>query len=333
MGIYVDYQLAYEGTEEDLLLKLNALRRRVDELAGARVGSIRRIEPVLSIPVLMLVEKMGLPLPEVVRERVAMLREDEGASQLCIEMDLLVMSGLPKRLLRRWHRQAERLLAREELWEPELYPKFIRHGVNSRRGVEALEELPDTPNDPFYGLTIQRDAIHHLIVDALHRYAYALIIDPGEGSETVDLTFSTYRSDTTSLWIGTGFTKTQYARDLCRAHQNVVAILDLLQEAGLLLRAHDNSGYYKHRDWEKAKRRIAAELALTGIAGSLMGGLVREIAGPGARVETVVDNADSAFDRLEALDVSPEDVAEGLRQAREAADEDDDPESEDGADE
>lgn len=49
-------------------------------------------------------------------------------------------------------------------------------------------------------------------------------------------------------WIGSTFTKTQYAKDFVKAHLSVIKILDFCNEIGILKDVFDEGGYWDTRD-------------------------------------------------------------------------------------
>src|SRR5438132_12884481 len=70
MGIYIDYTLRAEGSEESVRGRLEAVRRRCLDLPLKAVGDVLRVEPVYNGITIMLYESEGLTLPEAIAERV-----------------------------------------------------------------------------------------------------------------------------------------------------------------------------------------------------------------------------------------------------------------------
>jgi len=316
MGIFVDWKLAFEGDDEQLLLHLNRARSRIRKLPGVEVSEITRVDPVISPMILMTVEQHNLPIPPVVAERLRPIQEGSRDDQIeMLSFETFGWGNELKELQERWARPQFDLRNTTDLWRAEDYPAWIREGWKQPGMVYVRECLDEKPEDEsFNGVTMNRGVILSVFADALLRYGYLFHVNPGEGSEWVSVALSAYRQEEKApLFIGRGSAKTQYATNLEQAHRNVVETLDALQEEGLLLAAGDNSGYLEHRDWQKARRRIAAELAFTGLIGGSMTSLVRKAVGdPEADVRSVINNAATAFDRIEDMGVSTAEAFEAL---------------------
>src|SRR5260370_31026283 len=102
------------------------------------------------------------------------------------------------------------------------------------------------------------------------RYGYLMILDPGEGSETVHLGLTALRREGVPMWLGSGFTKTQYASHFTTAHENVCRILDEAREVGLLYKARDTCGFYRHRSWKKAAPIVNQETTFAHVMGQML---------------------------------------------------------------
>lgn len=133
------------------------------------------------------------------------------------------------------------------------------------------------------------------------RYGYLLILDPGEGSETVALALSTFRQPEESrrsrrppLWYGQGFTKNQYAENFIQVHETVCRVLDIAREESLLLKASDNCGYFASRSWKNASKRVNEEMLFARMVLGLVGVTVGNLREEGVQVRVLEDNASKA---------------------------------------
>ena len=319
MGVHVDYSLQFEGEEEELLQKLTRIRHRVQTLPIDSTSDIIRVEPVLSYSILAMVDELKLPIPPIVEERLAPIREDEDLLGHSIYLDCMFGGRLTREQKENWLVPALPLTKRTKHWKPSDYPSWIREGhyEGFKFATEAHNRKP--PKEPkFYGHTANGKMILLLFAQALMCAGYIMYIDPGEGCETVNLGLSTFTQKGPGFWLGSGFTKTQYAHDLQRAHTNVCRILDVVQEEGLLLMARDGAGYYEDRDWGRARSRIAGELLIAGVVSGSMGSLLKATGKvpEDAKIEVVEDNAGTAFDRLRDMGATLEEAAEGLAELR-----------------
>jgi hypothetical protein len=66
----------------------------------------------------------------------------------------------------------------------------------------------------------------------------------GKGCESMDIILT----KSADLWVGRGFTKTQYAEEFVKCHLLVIKALDLLSEAGFNIDVHDEGHYWETRD-------------------------------------------------------------------------------------
>jgi hypothetical protein len=285
MGIYVDYTLRAEGSEENVRGRLEAVRRRCLDLPLKSVGEVRRVAPVYNPIVIRLFQQEGHTLPEAVALRVRGAEADRDHGTLCILFAPMLDPELSERQQDRYFAPALDFLEKTDLWRAQDLPQEIAQRMPWGRKV----------------LTVYRRGIEIEFASVMLRYGYALILHPGEGSETIHLALSTFgqpevqgRSRKRPLWWGMGFTKTQYARNFIQVHETACRVLDIVEEQGLLLRGGDNCGYYASRSWKDASKRVNEELAFAGLMGGMMGVAVGNMREEGVPVQVIEDNASKA---------------------------------------
>jgi hypothetical protein len=275
------------------------VRQRCLDLPLRSVGEIRRVAPVYNPVTLSLFQSEGHKLPEAIAERFKAAEEDPITRDLCLAFAPMLIAQIPRPLLRRYYAPAMKLIDEQPLWNK--------------------EELPEQIGEPgpwgFATFTVSRAGVELEFASLLLRYGYALILDPGEGSESVNLALSTYapapgsRSRKQPLWYGQSFTKTQYARDFIQVHETVCRVIDIVQEEGLLHKASDNCGYFATRSWKDAGKRVNEELTFAQAVGGLFGLAVGNLREEGADIQVVVDNASKA---------KPVDFSAALKREQEA---------------
>jgi hypothetical protein len=285
MGIYVDYALYADCGEETLRKRLETVRLRCLDLPLRAVGEVRRIAPVCNPVVLRLFQGEGHAFPEAIAQRLRQIEGDADHGELCLCFAPMVSPELPKRQLRRFFAPVLELLEQTDLWKTEELP----------------EEIQQATPWGFTILKITRKGIELEFANILLRYGYLLILDPGEGSETVALALSTFRQPEGSrrsrrppLWYGQGFTKTQYATEFVQVHETVCRVLDIAREEGLLLKGSDNCGYFASRSWEDASKRVNEELLFARMVSGLVGVTVGNLREEGVQVHMLQDNAAKA---------------------------------------
>jgi hypothetical protein len=285
MGIYVDYTLRAEGSDETVRDRLEAVRGRCLDLPLKAVGDVLRVEPVYNPIVLRMLQSQGYSLPEAIAQRLREVEADRDHGTRCISFAPMLIPELPKRQFERYLAPAFELMDRTDLW--------VKEGLPDKLGEK-------TPFG-FSPFTVNRRAIELEFASILLRYGYVLLLDPGEGSETVTLALSTFgrphengRSRRPPLWWGQGFTKTQYAKNFIQVHETVCRILDIVQQKGLLHKGSDNCGYYASRSWKEASKRVNEELAFAQIMSGVMGVAIGNMREEGVSVQVLEDNASKA---------------------------------------
>jgi hypothetical protein len=309
MGVYLSWNLMFDGDEEELLLRLNRARARIEELPVRSVGPIKRLEPLSSASVLFAMSRAKIQPPPVVAERIQMIWGDKDLFQRAIYLDLMMLQTIEdKSLWSRWFVPLKEFMDQTDLWRAEDYPAWVRDGHTHGfvPVTQCLDELPrDEEEGKFFGSTMNRACLLTAFAEAMIRYAYLIEVSAGEHCESLWFWLSTCRGADRPLWLGHSSAKTQYATSLELTHRTAVRVIDAFAAEGLLLSAEDDSGYYEHRDWSQARKVFGAELAFAGLMSGLAGALVQREAGPDAKLTRVVDNAGQAFERLADLGMSP----------------------------
>jgi hypothetical protein len=286
MGIFVDYILRAEGSQEEVRERLERVRARCLDLPLRSVGDVLRVEPIYNAVILQLFEEQGHTLPEVVAARYRKAEEDPDHGLRCLAFSpwFPMGPGIPKDEFERYAAAAKEFVDGTDLWR--------------------AEDLPEEINDSaggFTTLTVTRWGVELEFANVMLRYGYMLILHPGEGSETVNLALSTFgppkagpAADEPPRWLGKSFTKTQYAKNFIQVHETVCRVLDIVAEEGLLYKGSDNCGYYASRSWKKASKRVNEELTFAGLMGGLMGVAIGNMREEGASVQVIEDNASKA---------------------------------------
>jgi hypothetical protein len=89
--------------------------------------------------------------------------------------------------------------------------RFMEPAIEFVKSTDLWNEA-DLPKEVDCGsIKIFRRGFAFALADVMLRYGYLMILDPGEGSETVHAGLTTLHRQGVPLWLGSGFTKTQYA--------------------------------------------------------------------------------------------------------------------------
>lgn len=279
MGVYVDYSFYAECSEPELRDRLRQLRRKVMRLPLASVGKIKRLDPVYQGMPLQLLRDYGYRLPSAVKARL----KGKSSRKYCMQCGLVappVMMQVPRELQLRFLEPAHEFTQTTDLWKESNLPEKIGCG----------------------SITIFRGGFSFALADVMLRHGYLMIFDPGEGSETVHVGLSTLRREGVPLWLGSSFTKTQYATQFIKAHENVCRILDAAREVGFLYQAHDTCGFFEHRDWKKAAPIVNAETTFAHVVGQMLSSAVESARAAGMPIEDISDPATNNYNVINVSD-------------------------------
>lgn len=105
----------------------------------------------------------------------------------------------------------------------------------------------------------------------------ALYVNVAEGCEPFTVMLARLRGS--RKWVGSSFTKTQYAKDFLRAHLMVITMLDICNEHGILKSVYDEGGYYETRDIERLCRNLNANTATLLAVGEILQGISQRTGG------------------------------------------------------
>ena len=279
MGVYIDYSFHAECPEPELLERLRQLRRKVTRLPLAKVGKITRLDPVYQGMPLRLLRKQGYRLPSAVKARL----KGKSSRDYVLQCGLaapVVSIQVPRKLERRFMEPAVELVKTTDLWNEADLPEKVECG----------------------SITVFRRGFAFALADVMLRHGYLMILDPGEGSETVHVGLTTLRREGMPMWLGSSFTKTQYATHFITAHENVCRILDAAQEVGLLYKAQDTCGFFRHRSWRKAAPIVNAETTFAHVVGQMVSSAVGAAQRAGMRIEDVSDPATKNYNLIHVSD-------------------------------
>ena len=277
MGVFIDYAFKAECDEPELLGRMNRLRERLLQLPFDSVSPVTTVDPAYEWLQLDMLTKSGYALPEAVRSRI------EGKfgtihDELCLMAAPIVMMLVPEGLRHRFMEPALRFMETTKLWRK-----------------EDFEDFPEKLSDALGSLTLSRGAFAMEMASVMLRHGYLVVVQPCEGCETFFLGLTRYRpepgGDGPSLWLGSGITKTQYATRFVQTHEAICRALDMAAEAGLLLEARDNSGFYAHRTWSKSADFVNTETTLARAFGRMIGIGIEEARKAGVPIEDLTSPA------------------------------------------
>jgi len=269
LSIVIDYSFKARIGEETLLARLNRLRRKLESLDLKHVGPVMKIDPLQNPTVTNVAKLQALPVPPAVAERLEAADKDD-LNTYRILLNAYLFAGFPHKILLEFTEPSRNMALHSDLWNPADYP-------------EEFEV-------PFF-LRFNREALLFEFANSLLMYGYVLAVTPMNGCEPVTIGLATNRNLSRPLFLGGGFTKTQYADDFPRAHELVCQILDLAKEERLLYKASDTCEYYETRDWSTSMKIANRELDFTWMVSNLLDAGVNELKKQGVSIETVVDNA------------------------------------------
>ena len=284
MGIFVDYSFYAECPEAEMLARLRRLRRKVARLPLASVSRIKCLDPVYQDMPLDMLREHGYRLPAAVKARL----RGKTSRDYCMQCGFaapMVKMLVPKKLQRRFMRPAVELLKTTDSWSEADLPEELRWG----------------------SITLFRQAFAFALADVMLRYGYLMSLDPGEGCETVHVGLTTLRQKGVPIWLGSGFTKTQYAAHFVTAHETVCHILDAAKEVGLLYRARDTCGFYQHRDWKRAAPIVNRETTFAHVAGRALSAAVAAAQAAGIPIEDISDPATTNYNLIRVREEAPPD--------------------------
>jgi hypothetical protein len=280
MGVYIDYAFRIECSEEDLLDRLRRLRRKLKELPFRSVGLVRRVDPAYGFLPLTVLQQHGYQLPPAVAKR---LRGKLGTrhDELCLRAAPPTLMSAPDQLQHEFLRPAMQFSKTTDLWREADLPAEI--------------DVSDC-------LTYFRPAFALELANVMLRHGYLLLIDPGAGCETFAIGLTSYRTVDPPLWLGCGFTKTQYAEHFVQVHEAICRGLDLTEEEGLLLAANDTCKFYQHRDWARSAPIVNEETTFAHVVGGLIDVGVKAARKRGVPIEDVSDPATRNYNLIRVKD-------------------------------
>jgi hypothetical protein len=269
MGIFIDYAFHDECSEEELVTRLRRLRRKLIKLPFDHVSRVLRVDPVyLAVPLRLLV-KNGYELPPAVHTRLSGkfgTHHDELAHLVAPPCFMLV----PDELEDRFYKPAVEFSRTTDLWREDELPEKIAVGRQ---------------------MTFYRLAFALELAGVMLRHGYVIVVQPCEGCETFIIGLSSFRNATPPCWLGSSFTKTQYATRFVEAHENICKALDMVRDEGLLLAAQDNCEFYAHRDWSRSANLVNAETTFAHVMGGLLRSGIEQAQKEGVRIEDMSDPA------------------------------------------
>jgi hypothetical protein len=279
MGVYVSYSFYAECSESELLARLRQFRRKLVRLPLARVSRIKRLDPVYPGMPLHLLRERGYRLPAAVKARLKG-KTSRDYNMQCGLAAPPVSILVPRELEYRFMEPAIELVKTTDLWNE-----------------------PDLPEKVEYGsMTIFRRGFAFALAEVMLRFGYLMILDPGEGCEPVNVGLTTFRDQSVPMWLGGGFTKTQYATHFINAHENVCRILDVARDEGLLHEAKDTCGFFEHRSWKTSGPIVNEETTFAHVIGELLSAGVAKAQAAGVPVEDVSDPATKNYNLIRIRD-------------------------------
>jgi hypothetical protein len=265
MGVFIDYAFHIECSEKVLLERLRRLRRKLKQLPFDSVSRILRVDPAYQPLPLKLLPQHGFPLPPAVQRR-SRGKLGTGHDELCHLAAPPCFMHVPDDLQHKFYEPALQFSKTTTLWKEDELPK----------------ELGFPGSLMFYRMAFILE-----LSAVMLRHGYLIVVQPCDGCETFAVGLTSFRSEGTPCWLGSGFTKTQYATRFVEAHENICTALDFAREEGLLLAANDTCDFYTHRDWSKSADIVNAETTFAHVVGGLLGNAVTAAQKAGVKIQDI----------------------------------------------
>jgi hypothetical protein len=146
MGVYIDYSFYAECPERELLARLRQLRQKATSLPLARVGRIKRLDPVYQGMPLQLLREQGYALPAAVKARLKGKSSREYRLQCGLAAPVVSML-VPQKLERRFMKPAIEFVKTTDLWNEADLPEEVQCGSITifRRGFAFALARFDPP--------------------------------------------------------------------------------------------------------------------------------------------------------------------------------------------
>jgi hypothetical protein len=255
---------------------LERLRGRIQALKVRSVSEVIRVDPVSDPVAIRLIESEGVSLPPHVRAALERRTPPGDAhGRWCIMLGDFGFQGcFDQDLLKRYYKPVlDFLHSPHGLWDDSEIPESIQLGA----------------------MTYYRAGITKAFADALLCHGYVVCVDVDPGCESFLIGVSTYRGEGTPVWLGTSFTKTQYAERFVHAHETLCRILDMAKEDGLLAGCDDTCGFYQHRDWSRSAEIVNRETTFARAMSHVLADLA---ASSGGMIEVLSDPASKSYNLI-----------------------------------
>jgi hypothetical protein len=127
LGVFIDYAFHAECSEQELVVALRRLRRKLQRLPFDSVSRVLRVDPAYSSMPLRLLTNHGFELPAAVQRR---LRGKFGTDhdELCLLAAPPVEMLVPERLVKRFYKPALDFSRTTKLWRQDDLPEKINAG-------------------------------------------------------------------------------------------------------------------------------------------------------------------------------------------------------------
>jgi len=276
MGVFLNYAFHIECAEAELLERMRRLRRKLKQLPFDSVSRILRVDPAYQPMPLRLLQKHGYVLPKAVSRRLRG-KLDTRHGELCLVAAPPCFVHVPDELQDKFYEPAVQFAKTTTLWREEDLPEKI--------------VVPRSWTFFRFGFIMELTAV-------MLRHGYLILVQPCEGCETFAIGLTSFRTEGTPCWLGSWFTKTQYATRFVEAHESICTALDFAREEGLLLAASDTCDFYTHRDWSKSADIVNAETTFAHVMGGLLGSGVKELQKRGVPIKDISDPATKNYNLI-----------------------------------